>query len=226
MKKILLFILFLLFSSSAFAWSVVQSVNASGKATGVTTAITATGTGNLIVVVVEIGGSGVASSITDSAGDTFISTGDKGDMSTQRNEIWYAMNSIPGSTTVTVNFSGGSTCRPTIYEVSGMATAGALDANSSNSNQTSSTSIVTPTITTTYIGDFIVAFGNPTNSVTAVSSGWTLDFTTGGYGWAHLTSSTAAAGSQSATFTQDISGSFGTNIASFKPKTQSGFFSN
>jgi len=200
MRKIILFLCFISVSNPSFAaWSIIQKVNQAGVSTGGTATISATGSGNLIVVLGIIPSSGAVSSITD-GGNTYVDCGAIGARSTARDIIWYAENSISGKTTLTFNFSGGGSANFYIYEVSGIATSSSLDQAAHVDDQAASTTPLGAAVTTSQAGDFIASIGESAGSISAIHAGneFTSDQLQSGNSYSSITSTSATAGSHQA----------------------------
>jgi hypothetical protein len=170
--------------------------------------IAATGAGHLLVVAVETDGRAVAS-VTDDAGNTYVPiegtrAADAGaDLGL---ELWYAASSSAGATTI-------SAVADTIYamaawEVAGIRTTSPLDTASKLDDQPSTSNPVGASITTRAAGEFVVSVVIVANEVSGLTadSPFTIDHTTFGNGWAHLTSAAAPAGTYQARWNQPDSG--------------------
>lgn len=139
--------------------------------------LAASGTGNLIVVMVIGGVSGnTIISMTDNVlntyqavPNTYISNGSVGIV-----DMWYAKNSLPGATAITITTSsplGGTTM---VAEYSGVSTGSVVD-DGENHNTVGGNPKVGPVLTTTKTGDLLVSFVNSSAVVpTGVSSPWSL----------------------------------------------------
>jgi hypothetical protein len=190
----------------------VSVVNTTGTQTLIT--ISATGSGNLIVVTL-IGGPGGQdiSSITDNAtggSNTYIATpnGYINDGSHVA-DTWYAKNINSGATTVTVNINtstGSGNCVIGITEYSGASSTSPLEISS---NASGSGAPVGPALTTLNTGSVLIATCYATSTGTSgVSSPWVS--TTG-----------------SLKFTADyLPGATGTYTANFTPVTSQAYVSS
>jgi hypothetical protein len=201
-------------------WSVVNKTSNSGFITNLE--IPSTGVGNLIAVAVIFNGTTSISSISDNVGNTYISAGARSTVSNFASEIWYAVNSVPGATLITPTFVGSPThLEITEWEVSGLSTA-APDAANTASGPVVASNTAGPPVNTTRAGDFVVSvlYAGAVN-FTGISSGneFTSDFTTNGNGWAHITSTSAPAGSHQASwFTPNSpAGRYCSSTAAFLP---------
>lgn len=196
-------------------WTLVQT--AGGTASSL--AITASGGGHLIVVAVETTAIGPVTSVSDSAGNTYVAAvGGRSASATfgAGLELWYAAGAKPGATTVTAT-------APTVYamviwEVAGIRTTSPVDRVTKLDDQAATTLPVGASITTTAAGDYVVSVAIVDNTVSGIHAGnaFTNDRTTFGNGWAHLTSNSAAAGTYQARWDQPTSGAYcATSVAFF-----------
>jgi|SRR5579871_575637 len=208
------------FAASSSAWTVVNKASKSGSPLTSLT-IPSTGSGNVIAVALLFNGTTSVTSISDNVGNTYISAGARSTNGAQATEIWYALNSISGATVITPKFAGSPNhVEMTSWEVSGLANV-APDATAVSKGTVTLNNTPGPAVTTTQTGDFIISvlFAN-TASFTAISSGneFTDDFTTFGNGWAHITSSSAAAGTHQASwYTSAPAGSYCASTVAFLP---------
>jgi hypothetical protein len=185
-------------------WSVVSKASQSGGPPPLTSlAIPSTVQGNAIVVALIFNGTTSVSSISDNAGNTYVSGGAKATVANFTTEIWYALNSNAGATSITPTFVGSPThVEMSEWQVSGLANTPPDAANSSNGSVVSSNT-AGPAVTASQAGDFIVSImyaGAVSFSGTSSGNAFSNDFATNGRGWAHLTSSSAAAGSYHASW--------------------------
>ena len=205
--------------SGSSGWAIVNSASNSGSITSLT--IPATGTGNLIVVALMFNGGTSVASVSDDAGNTYISTGARAVVGIASTEIWYAASSKPGATLITPTFAGSPThVEITVWEVSGISVSALDVANTATGNLTLNDT-PGPAVTTTQAGDFVVSilFAIDTD-LSGISSGneFTNDFTTDGNGWAHITSNSAPAGSHQASwYTPTPKGIYCASTAAFLP---------
>jgi len=199
-------------------WAVVHKTSKAGV-TSLT--VPATGTGNLIAVALMFNGNTSVSSVSDNAGNTYASAGARVTSGSNSIEIWYAQTSKAGATTVTPTFVGSpSVVQITAWEVSGVL-AIPLDATATSNGTITANNTPGPAVTTTRAGDFIlsVMFAVNTN-LTAISSGneFTNDFATYGNGWAHITSTSTAAGTHQASwYTANPTGGYCASVVAFAP---------
>ena len=200
------------------SWAVVSDASNAGNITSLT--IQATGTGNLIVVGLMFNAGTYATSVSDDAGNTYVSADAKGFVDVHSTEIWYAVNSKPGATVVTPTFADSPTSvEITVWEVSGISTSAPDVTNTSSGSISSNT--LGPAVTTTQAGDFIVSilFAVNTN-ISGITSGneFTNDFVTNGNGWAHITYNFVPAGTHQASwFTSAPQGEYCASTVAFRP---------
>jgi hypothetical protein len=202
------------------SWAIVnKGSNFGNPITSLT--IPATGTGNLIAIAMMFNGTTSVASVSDSAGNTYVSAHARATKGILSTEIWYAVNSNSGATVVTPNFVGSPThVEITEWEVSGLSTS-PPDAASIASGSVVSNNTAGPAVTTTQTGDFIVSalFANSA-SFTSITTGneFTDDFTTDGNGWAHITSTSGAAGmNQASWYTPSPVGVYCASTVAFLP---------
>jgi hypothetical protein len=126
--------------------------------------------GALIVAVIR-SQNGSVTSVTDTAGDTFVQAGsDSG--STVRTEIWYALNATGNSANVvTANWSASTSfTNVVVQEFEGVATSSALDATASGTSTT--TTLVTGTYSTVEQYEVSVIAASQNGGYTFTSSGF------------------------------------------------------
>jgi hypothetical protein len=199
---------------------VQQAVNTNTTTTTtLATTIAATATTNLLIAQVAVNtGTAVVSSITDTAGNTWVKA-TSGSGNSLDSEIWYTANSN-SVTSVTVNMSGSYRVAVNISEFAGMATASALDVATGNTN-TGGTTQNSPTITTTVAYDLVIAGLSWATgpSMTGSSTGAWNDLTTLANP-ASLSSrykTGTATGSYSTSWTASYYTNASTSMAAFKP---------
>src|SRR5580704_5549957 len=160
-----------------------------------TCTIPSTGSGNLIVVGWQAGG-GIAtslsvSSVTDNAGNTYAEAGTARSVDTVAGsvaDVWYAMNSLPGATTLTITPSstipsGGAV----IWEFSGADLTAPLDQTAILNSHAASATPSGAAVKTSASADVIISLATASH-VTGILSGDTFvsDSAINGNGWAHL----------------------------------------
>jgi hypothetical protein len=200
------------------SWAIVNNSSNAGPTASLT--IPATGTGNLIVVALMFNGGTSVASVSDNAGNAYVSAGAKAALTDRSTDIWYAVNSKPGATVVTPTFAESPTLvQITVWEVSGISFSAPDVTNTSSGNLTLNNT-PGPAVTTTQANDFIVSilFAMDTNII-SISSGndFTDDFTTWGNGWAHITSSSIPPGTyQASWFTSTPQGIYCASTVAFR----------
>ncbi len=170
-------VLFVLGASlSQASVAVVQHKSNSGAASSNKQAasVTALHAGNLIVVGVCATGSATVSSITDngSTKNTYQEVpGSKSANGTSSCDVWYAVNSHSGATSITATFNKTGTFEKNVevWEVSGMSTdvSQVIDTASVVNNGPSTTSPLGAAVTTTTNSSFIAAMMFPHGNTTA-----------------------------------------------------------
>jgi hypothetical protein len=184
--------------------------------------IPATTSGHLIAIAMMFNGTTSVATVSDNApggSNTYVSAGARSALGTWSTEIWYAVNSKPGATVVTPTFaSSASSVQIAVWEVSGLSALAPDVTNIASGNLTLSDT-PGPAVTTTQVGDFILSvLLASTASLSAISSGneFTNDFRTFGNGWAHITSTSATAGTHQASwFTSAPSGIYVASTVAF-----------
>jgi hypothetical protein len=200
------------------SWAIVNNSSNAGSIASLT--IPATGTGNLIVVALMFNGGASVVTVSDNAGNAYVSAGAEAALTDRSTDIWYAVNSKPGATVVTPTFADSPTLvQVTVWEVSGISFSAPDVTNTSSGNLTLNNT-PGPAVTTTQADDFIVSilFAMETNII-SISSGnqFTNDFTTWGNGWAHITSTFAPAGTyQASWFTSTPQGIYCASTVAFR----------
>jgi hypothetical protein len=202
-------------------WAIVnETSNAGNPITNL--AIPATGAGHLIAVALMFNGSTSVTRISDNAtgsSNTYVSAGARSTIDGFSTEVWYAVNSKSGATVVTPAFAASpGHVEITVWEVSGISTLPPVAANISSGSVTLDNT-PGPAVTTTEASDFIVSvlFAGDAD-FTSISAGnaFTDDFTTGGNGWAHLTSNSSPAGNyQARWFTATPAGKYCASTVAF-----------
>ena len=206
------------------SWAIANKTSNFGSPLTALT-IPATGTGHLIAVALMFNGGTSVASVSDNAAggsNTYVSAGARATKGNASTEIWYAVNSNSGATVVTPNFSGSPThVEMTVWEVSGISTS-PPDALNVSSGTVTLNNTPGPAVTTTQVGDFVlsVLFAVETNFTTITSGNeFTNDFETFGNGWAHITSTSATAGTHQASwYTPSPTGTYCASTVAFLPK--------
>jgi hypothetical protein len=200
-------------------WALVNKASNVGSPLA-SLSVPATGSGRLIAVALMFNGGTSVSSLSDNAGNTYVSAGARATNGAMSTEIWYAVNSKSEATAVTPRFAGSPThVEMTEWEVSGIAPT-APDATGSAKGSVTTNNVSGPAVKTTQAGDFIVSvlFANTADlSSSAAGSAFTDDFTTFGNGWSHLASNSAGVGTyQAGWFTSAPSGIYCSSTAAFR----------
>jgi hypothetical protein len=195
------------------AWTLIQTP--ASESTRNTT-LAPTGAGHVIVVAFETANAPVAS-VRDDVGNAYV-TADVRAVDRADNigvELWYAADSKPGATTVTVDV-------PTIYatsvwEVSAIRTSAPLDVATKLDDQPTTTMPLGAPVTTSTPGEFVVSVAIVANQVSGIHAGneFTNDHKTFGNGWAHLTDPAAPAATHVAQWDQPTSGAYCASSAAF-----------
>ncbi len=189
-----------------------------------TCTIPATGSGNLIVVGWQAGGgvntSVSISSVTDNAGNTYAEAGaalSADAVAGSVADIWYAMNSVSGATTLTITSSstindGGAV----IWEFSGADLSAPLDQTAILNSQFASATPTGATVTTTAGADVVISLAPVAGNVTGILPGnsFVSDSAIKGNGWAHLI--TTSAGAYAAQWNQNPAGTYASSTVAFK----------
>ena len=157
---------------------VQQTTNANGgNSTSLTTGITATSAGNLLILQIAVNNqSNSVSSITDNGSNTWEQAA-RGFGQNQNSEIWFAENAA-STTSITVNTSTNSRISVHISEFAGMADTDVLDV-AAGRNGYGGTAHTTATITPTVGFDLVVAslaWGSGPTMNGSSTGGWN-DFT-------------------------------------------------
>ena len=193
--------------------------------TGGKCAITATSAGSMIVVAYgsynSAGTTPVINSITDNGGSSTYqqATGARAVNTaggqTSWNDMWYAANVASGITELTIKTSTSQTGDVFIWEVSNVNT---LDVAGHLDSQASTTTPVSPSLTTTAAKTFIAALAHPQpgHAPTGIHSGnvFTSDAVNDGMGAAHYTASSA--GGYQAEWDLGTAGVYASLAAAFK----------
>jgi hypothetical protein len=228
MRKVLVAILTAVsFLLAAPAWAQVSMVRVTscGPAAfpGTVCTIPATTSGNLIVVAWQTAqaNTGITiSSVTDNAGNIYSSVGAARSIDTALStvaEIWYAKNSQPGATSVTITPSSNVTrAGAVIWEFSGADPIAPLDQASALNSQASTATPSGAAVTTTSANEVVVSHALVANSVTGIHSGnaFINDSNLFSNGWAHLI--TSSTGTYAAQWDQSPTGTYTSGTASFR----------
>ena len=211
---------------------VQQAISAAGgiAGTAISQAFTNTvGVGNLVYGFIQwdFGGSLNITSVTDDKGNTYtIADNVNNATDNQRMAAFYKENLTNAPKTISGNFaSSASFARIEICEISGAATASAIDGHTAQA-EAASTSHSSGNITTTQNGDWIAggAMSSNTGSTITAGSGFTIDNSGGGavtlpMASEHQTQTTA--GTIAGTFTFGTSARAVTAVMAFKASSSS-----
>jgi hypothetical protein len=217
------------FSTSASAQISLVNVTPCGPQVfpGTTCTIPATASGHLIVVAwaSAFGTNPTIASVTDSAGNRYSEAGAAKAFDSSANEIvdiWYAINSTSGATTVTITPSPTGTGAALIWEFSGVNTTSPLDQTVVLNSQPATTSASGGPVTTTAANEVIISAMNPSSSTIGLQSGsaFNSDGLLYGLGWAHLI--TSSIGTYSAQWSIS-SGTYASSTVSFKGASSGSF---
>jgi hypothetical protein len=201
------------------SWAVVHKASKSGAITNIT--IPATGKGNLIAVALMFNGTTSVASISDNAGNAYVSAGARAASGPFSVEIWYAQNSVAGATVITPTFVGA----PTSIEITTWEVSGVLSLPPGATNTATGTVTLNntpgPAVTTKEAGDFIISVLLLANTnISGISTGneFTNDFRTNGNGWAHITSNSSSVGTHQASWSiANPTGKYAASTVAFAP---------
>ena len=181
-------------------WTLVQHA---GVPAAQTLPIQSTGPGHTIIVAVENtpdvvsvgdnapGGSSVYQAIANARSTC--------------GDLWYTQSSRPGATTITVTLTSGAPASIVAWEVSGLQATAPIEAAATIEGTTSATAQGAQV--TSSQGAFVVSVLIVQNAISGLQAGaFTNDESTNGNGWAHLTSSSAPAGTYVTHWTQSPPG--------------------
>ena len=226
-RRVVLALTAALLISSPSAWAQISLVQVTscgpGAFPGTSCTIPATGSGHLIVVGWQSASgsnpTGTISSVTDNAGDTFVEAGAARSVDSAENDwndIWYAMNSTAGATSVVITPSTSVTSAAVvIWEFSGVAGTASLDQTATLNSQPATATPTGAPVTITSPNEVIITLVDEENSMTGIVSGnpFVSDSSLFTNGWAHyITSST---GTYFAQWNQSPSGTYGSSTVSF-----------
>ncbi len=184
--------------------------------------IPATGSGNLIVVGWQTEGgvdtSVTIGSITDNVGNTYAEAGAARSVDSAAGsvgDLWYAMNSVSGATTLTITPSSVVTdASAVIWEFSGADLAAPLDRTAILNSQLASVSPAGAAVTTTAGADVVISLTTADNVPGLSGSTFVSDSTVQGNGWAHLI--TSSPGTYAAQWSQSPAGTYASSTVAFK----------
>jgi hypothetical protein len=133
-----------------------MAANGTGTLTTPTLTIQA---GDLIVVGVVTINTAVVTGVSDGAGNTYVSTGARPTAGSVTSEIWFAQDSKPATTSVTVELNVASGASVWLLEVSGMNTSAPLDAAATNTAVLVDLTVMGPPLTTTVPNELVFDAG-------------------------------------------------------------------
>ena len=157
--------------------------------------------------------------VTDNAGNTYAEAGAALSVNSVAGsvaDIWYAMNSLPGATTVTIAPSSTITSgSAVIWEFSGADLSAPLDRTAILNSQAASAAPSGAPVTVSAGNDVVISLATAAD-VTGIFSGnpFVSDSTVDGNGWAHLV--TSAPGTFNAQWNLGLSGTYASSTAAFK----------
>jgi len=187
--------LLLLTSQSLAALTVVQHhVNYQAGVTSLPVTMSSTGTGNLLIALVN--SSGTTTSVTDSNGNSFSSCA--GAPYYGSGFAFYLPRSTSGATTITAHNSTTGGTEMEVWEVNGFLNP-ACDTSAFVSGGAQSGGVATgASVTTATAVEFIVAFDKSNGSATGTTGAFTFDDQDGnGNGFAHVVTSAIGASTPS-----------------------------
>ena len=214
-------------ASSLPAWHLVQvqsmtTGSASGSAS-VASTLTPTTAGDLLVVGVQSAPGTTISSLSDNApAGTSTFSAVAGSLATNSGqvdgdiELWYTPSVNDGATAVTAATTSASVFTVVVWELA-TAQPATVDSVKELSDQASSTMPAAPVVTTTKPGELVIAIAVSANNVTGIDTGneFTNDTAVNQDGWAHITSTTAAAGSHQAVWVSAGTGTYCSTAVAF-----------
>ena len=196
-------------------WQLEQVNSGSNTASTIGVTMTSTTAGDLLVVAVQGEAPGIATAVTDDAGTTYtLISGTSSVEATNADELelWYAPAVTAGATTINVTYSTNALAI-VAWEFR-TPRAAIVDGEGELSNQATTTTPVSPSITTRCAGEIVIAI-SATFQINAIEPGeFTEDSGANTNGWAHLTDPHAPAGMHVATWTADSDG-FCSSAAAF-----------
>ena len=225
-KFILALLTACLFVTGSAAWgqvSLVQVVSCGrGTFPGTSCPISATKNGDLIVIAWQSDGEDMTntmSSVTDNVANTYVEAGGARSIDTNEtnwNDIWYAKNSKAGATCITVTPSASDSGGVVIWEFSGADPNSPVDQTATLNSQAGSATPIGAPVTITAPNEVIVSIVDLAYNASAIASGnpFMSDSNLLENGWAHYI--TSSAGTYSAQWTQNNSGTYGSSTVSFK----------
>ena len=132
-------------------------------------------------------------------------------------DVWYARNSVPGATTLTITPSASATnAAAVIWEFSGADLSSPLDQTAVLSNQGATGTPSAAAVTTASAGDVVISLAALAGNQTGISSGNTFvsDSAIKGNGWAHFIASSP--GTYAAQWNQSPPGTYTSSTVAFR----------
>ena len=216
MKQLL--ILISLLASACWAQGpLVHKSTAMSIASGMPATITATSSGNALVLAIDINGNNTVASVTGCTTSWTqvpsaysVSLGGGAD-------VWTNGSPAAGCTSVTVTTSGNA-YSITAYELSGRDNSNLADQVATLSHQTGVPNPSGPAVTTSTAGEFIISILTQNMSdVTAISSPWTFDLHDAGWGPGFGSYAASGTGTFTPSWTTSGTGEFGGTTVSIRP---------
>ena len=188
----------------------IQSIYAEAK-TGVELLTLSTQRNDLVVVLTtDVHDGSTLSTITDSAGDAYVSVNASFTHSPSRAEVWYVASGLGGATSLTITDAASTDREVWFLEISG---ASKLDLGSDVSDLSAGTTIDAPTVVPTHVPAAIVSMVLVDGEVQGVASGFSalpvLDGDDAAFAIASM------AGSYGPVFTLDMAGTYGAATIAF-----------
>lgn len=199
--------------SSIAPWTLVQT--ASVENTTMLTLPNSTGTGHLIIVGVET--LNQIAAVSDDGANLYSQVPNSAASASSAGlgiSLWTAKSAIAAKTIVV---GASSVNAVVVWEVAGLRAMNPIDTVATLSNQATTTQPVGAAVTTTQPGDFIVSIAIVQNSVNGLHTGseFTNDSLAKANGWAHITSTSAPAGTHQAKWDQPMTGVYCASSAAF-----------
>jgi hypothetical protein len=229
--------------SNAFSVSALPAISLIQKATfsrqptsGGTVTLTlpqATGAGHTLIVGVSFWPLDI-SSVTDVSGDTFtrgLATSIYHNVSGSAiyNNFYYAKSTAGGATSLTLNFSGGSTyLLVAVAEIAGLNSSAPLDQSGFHESLTATTAWSSAAVTTTAANEYLFSWAATTASnpfCSSPASGWTIESqfndSSNGAAVCLLDGAVSATGSYQTSVTASSAQNYAMEIVTFKSGSSS-----
>ncbi|HEX3837807.1 MAG TPA: hypothetical protein VHW25_12650 [Steroidobacteraceae bacterium] len=151
------------------AYAYVQGASNFSSGNSLVQAFTSSVTAHSTIIVVQDYGGGSTSTISDSAGDTYVGLGQQG---SSHAWVWICQNALGGSTTVTIAWTGSSGSGGiSIQEYGGLVTSGGTVGSITNPQSAPGTSANAVTSTATSVSAAPVMLWGITNDVNGGGGG-------------------------------------------------------